>query len=200
MGHNPRIHLLRLPVSRIIVLGANQGQKASQTTNMPSFSDSAVIFLLALLLFGPKKLPELARYIGKLMGEFRRASSEFRMQMEDEFRVMEQTEQQKKIAAMEAAAPVSSLKITEPEHPHILAPLADEESVDALAPDLVVPEVVTNPLPIASNGDLHLMPPATGLPIRRTNGISSLTPLLDAIPHTPDPVITSAEPEAPHHG
>ena len=48
---------------------------------MPSFGDTALIALLALLLFGPKKLPELARQLGKLMGEFRRASNEFRMQM-----------------------------------------------------------------------------------------------------------------------
>ncbi len=74
---------------------------------MPSLGDSAVIFILALLLFGPKKLPELARQLGKLMGEFRRASNEFRMQMEDELRMAEQADQQKKIAAMEAAAPVT---------------------------------------------------------------------------------------------
>ena len=76
---------------------------------MPSFQDSAVIFFIALLLFGPKKLPELARQLGKLMGEFRRASNEFRMQMEDELRVADQEEQRKKIAAMEAAAPVAPL-------------------------------------------------------------------------------------------
>ena len=70
---------------------------------MPSFQDSAVIFFLALLLFGPKKLPELARQLGKLMAEFRRASNEFRMQMEDELRIADQEEQRKKIAAMEAA-------------------------------------------------------------------------------------------------
>ena len=72
---------------------------------MPSFQDSAVIFFLALLLFGPKKLPELARQLGKLMGEFRRASNEFRMQMEDELRTSEQEERQKQIAAIAAAAP-----------------------------------------------------------------------------------------------
>lgn len=70
-----------------------------------SFQDSAVIFFIALLLFGPKKLPELARQIGKLMGEFRRASNDFRMQMEDELRISEQAERQKQIAAIEAAAP-----------------------------------------------------------------------------------------------
>ena len=37
---------------------------------MPSLGDSAFLFFLALLLFGPKKLPELARQLGKLMGEF----------------------------------------------------------------------------------------------------------------------------------
>ncbi len=72
-----------------------------------SFQDSAVIFFIALLLFGPKKLPELARQIGKLMGEFRRASNDFRMQMEDELRISEQAERQKQIAAIEAAAPAS---------------------------------------------------------------------------------------------
>jgi len=74
---------------------------------MPSFQDSIVIFFIALLIFGPKKLPELARQLGKLMAEFRRASNEFRMQMEDELRLSEQEEQQKKIAAMEAAAPAT---------------------------------------------------------------------------------------------
>ncbi|MDR3735866.1 MAG: twin-arginine translocase TatA/TatE family subunit, partial [Acidobacteriaceae bacterium] len=49
---------------------------------MPGFGDYFFIFVLALILFGPKKLPELARQFGKLMGEFRRASNEFKMQME----------------------------------------------------------------------------------------------------------------------
>ena len=66
---------------------------------MPSFPDSAVIILLALLLFGPKKLPVLARQFGKLMADFRRASNEFRTQMEDELRISEQAERQKQIAA-----------------------------------------------------------------------------------------------------
>src|ERR1700751_4399454 len=74
---------------------------------MPRIGDSAFIFILALILFGPKKLPELARQLGKLMGEFRRASNEFRMQMDEELRIAEQEEQQKKIAPMEAAAPAA---------------------------------------------------------------------------------------------
>src|ERR1700761_4074194 len=72
---------------------------------MPSFSDSIFLFVLALLLFGPKKLPVLARELGKWIGEFRRASNEFKMQMEDELRQVEQAERMKKIEEMEAAAP-----------------------------------------------------------------------------------------------
>src|ERR1700734_2545514 len=74
---------------------------------MPSFPDSIFLFVLALLLFGPKRRPVLARELGKWVGEFRRASNEFKMQMEDELRLSEQAERNKQIAAMEAAAPVA---------------------------------------------------------------------------------------------
>ena len=42
------------------------------------WQETVFIFLLALLIFGPKKLPELGRNIGKALTEFRRASSELR--------------------------------------------------------------------------------------------------------------------------
>ncbi|HEY7402948.1 MAG TPA: twin-arginine translocase TatA/TatE family subunit [Candidatus Angelobacter sp.] len=47
------------------------------------------IMLLALILFGPKKLPELARTWGKFMAEFKKASNEFQGQITDEIRKME---------------------------------------------------------------------------------------------------------------
>jgi Tat protein translocase TatB subunit len=47
------------------------------------------IMLLALILFGPKKLPELARTWGKFMAEFKKASNEFQGQIHDEIRKME---------------------------------------------------------------------------------------------------------------
>jgi TatA/E family protein of Tat protein translocase len=49
-----------------------------------------VIFILALLLFGPKKLPELGRTIGKAMTEFRRAQSELKSTFDREMRNLEQ--------------------------------------------------------------------------------------------------------------
>jgi TatA/E family protein of Tat protein translocase len=42
------------------------------------------IVLMALILFGPKKLPELARQLGKAMAEFKKASNEFKNQLETE--------------------------------------------------------------------------------------------------------------------
>lgn len=124
---------------------------------MPSFSDSIFIFVLALMLFGPKKLPQLARQLGKLMAEFRRASSEFRMQMEDELRVEDQKEHQKKIDAM--PGPTSSeVPTTDPPHPH-MPQLENSEST--VSGETVAAEV----MPIAESGELRMMPPATGLPV-----------------------------------
>jgi TatA/E family protein of Tat protein translocase len=48
-----------------------------------------VIFLLALVLFGPKKLPELGRTIGKALTEFRRASTELKSSFEREMQTLE---------------------------------------------------------------------------------------------------------------
>ncbi len=44
-----------------------------------------LIFVVALLVFGPKNLPQLGRSIGRAMAEFRRASEEFKETIEDEF-------------------------------------------------------------------------------------------------------------------
>ena len=48
-----------------------------------------VIFVIALLVFGPKKLPEIGRQIGKVLNEFKRASNEFRSQIESEISNLE---------------------------------------------------------------------------------------------------------------
>jgi TatA/E family protein of Tat protein translocase len=64
-----------------------------------SLPDTIFIFGLALVVFGPKKLPEIGRQLGKLVLEFRRASNEFKMQIEEELRAAEVADRQKQIAA-----------------------------------------------------------------------------------------------------
>jgi TatA/E family protein of Tat protein translocase len=53
------------------------------------FSETVFIFVLALLVFGPKKLPELGKTIGKAMSEFRRASSELKATFDREMTQIE---------------------------------------------------------------------------------------------------------------
>jgi sec-independent protein translocase protein TatB len=64
-----------------------------------SLPDTIFIFGLALVIFGPKKLPEIGRQLGKLVLEFRRASNEFKMQIEEELRAADVADRQKQIAA-----------------------------------------------------------------------------------------------------
>src|SRR5579864_1494751 len=47
------------------------------------------IFVLALIIFGPKKMPEIGRQIGRALAEFKRASNEFKAQIETEIQQME---------------------------------------------------------------------------------------------------------------
>jgi TatA/E family protein of Tat protein translocase len=51
-----------------------------------------IIFVIALIIFGPRKLPELGRSLGRSLGEFRRASNELRHSLEEEVRLEEQRE------------------------------------------------------------------------------------------------------------
>jgi TatA/E family protein of Tat protein translocase len=49
-----------------------------------------IILTIALIIFGPRKLPELGRSLGKSLGEFKRASNELRNTLDEEIRIEEQ--------------------------------------------------------------------------------------------------------------
>ena len=51
-----------------------------------------VIFVLALIVFGPRKLPELGKSLGKGLAEFKRASNELKQTWEDEVRLEKERE------------------------------------------------------------------------------------------------------------
>ena len=98
-----------------------------------------ILFVVVLVLFGPHKLPELARGLGKLMAEFRKASTDFKMAFEEEMRNVERQARElewkksQDAAAATAAAtePQSTATTTgaETEPPRILP-----ESIEPMEP------------------------------------------------------------------
>jgi sec-independent protein translocase protein TatB len=72
-------------------------------------ADSLILMVMALVVFGPRRLPQIGRQIGKLMYEFRKASNDFKFQMEEELRTAEEADRRKKeeerLRALALAAP-----------------------------------------------------------------------------------------------
>ena len=76
-----------------------------------------IILVIALIIFGPRKLPELGRSLGKSIGEFKKASHELRSTLEEEIRFEEQRDQRAATRAEQdsaVAAAVSPPSATQP--------------------------------------------------------------------------------------
>jgi sec-independent protein translocase protein TatA len=73
-----------------------------------------IIFVIALIIFGPRKLPELGRSLGKSLAEFKKASNELRNTLEEEIRIEEQKDAAAKVATP-ATPPAATVVHTEPE-------------------------------------------------------------------------------------
>jgi sec-independent protein translocase protein TatA len=84
-----------------------------------------IIFTIALIIFGPRKLPELGRSLGRSLAEFKRASNELRATLDDEIRADEQRD-------LEAHRQTPTVPVTPAQ-----APVASTPAVDA--PDSTVP-------------------------------------------------------------
>jgi len=71
-----------------------------------------IIFVIALIIFGPRKLPELGRSHGKSIAEFKRASNELKSTLEEEIRLEEQ--KQNLDASKAAAQQTTAAHVEEP--------------------------------------------------------------------------------------
>ena len=91
-----------------------------------------VIFLVALVLFGPKKLPELGKTIGKALTEFRRHSSDLKATFEREMHNLERESESIKEAAQQTATEIYDHAAYQLEHaesePALLGSAAGGES------------------------------------------------------------------------
>ena len=139
-----------------------------------SFSETIFLFFLALIIFGPKKLPEIARQIGKYMNEFKRASNEFKAQIEQEIAHLEVEQKQT-----------------------ILPPSAPPEGVTSrtLTPAAAASEPIPSEVPatLAASNDEPLFAQANGAPGNGTDSTDSV-PATEAAAHPEDaPSPTSQE-------
>jgi sec-independent protein translocase protein TatA len=76
-----------------------------------------IIFVIALIIFGPRKLPELGKSLGKSLAEFKKASNELRNTLEEEIRIEEQ-----RTEAVKQTPPPSPVT---PTTPHVEEPAVD---------------------------------------------------------------------------
>jgi sec-independent protein translocase protein TatA len=83
------------------------------------FPELLIILVVALIVFGPRKLPELGRSLGKSLSEFKRASNELRSTLEDEIRIDEQ----------KAKAPASPVKLESGASPDLIESPAAPETI-----------------------------------------------------------------------
>jgi TatA/E family protein of Tat protein translocase len=100
---------------------------------MLSLPHLVVLFVLALMVFGPQKLPELARMLGKATAEFRKMTSDFRYALEDEVRELDR---QTRIREEESAAAARVAQVPVP---------APSPAPEGAVPRETATEVVTAP-------------------------------------------------------
>jgi TatA/E family protein of Tat protein translocase len=124
-----------------------------------------LIFIVALIVFGPEKIPELARNLGKIMAEFRRVTGDLRSTVEGHLRDLEREADSRRIAAP-AASPAAAVMPT--------------------AASAAVPGVDSQPVP-ASPGTVPSNPPnAAAIANPGGNNPSPAEP--DVAPAPPDPM------------
>jgi len=137
---------------------------------MLSIPHMIVIFLVVLVVFGPQKLPELARSLGKLMAEFRKASTDFKSAFEEEMRDLERQSRVAELRKKNAEAQAAEARVQELTTSGTLTPPTATQALPEIAPDyptgegpVVKPVAEAIPRLDAANGESGAATPATAL-------------------------------------
>ena len=133
--------------------------------------DSLLLMVMALVVFGPRRLPEIARKLGKVMYEVRKASNDFKFQMEEELRKAGDDDQrQKEEERLRALTPpAQAAGIVDPVSP-VPAAMPGTAVVDGQFPvpspypgEEAYPELIAAPPAAPAEEALpQLQPPSTG--------------------------------------
>jgi sec-independent protein translocase protein TatB len=150
--------------------------------------DTLILMVIALVVFGPRKLPQMGRQIGKLMYEFRKASNDFKFQMEEELRHSEEADRRKQEEERQRALALAAPAATE------VVSQVSEDSSGALAAvpsatsemESQYPEQTQDPAPAESKNETSaeetypcIQPPSTGEQVpaaRPTNSLAAKNP------------------------
>lgn len=87
-----------------------------------------IILVIALIVLGPQKLPEIAKSLGKGLAEFKRASEDFKQNLDDEVA----QEKEKELVAKQAAA-AETVGAEERQEGHVVKEVATEKKADPVA-------------------------------------------------------------------
>lgn len=72
------------------------------------FTELLLIFGIALIVFGPRRLPEVGKSIGKALGEFKRATNDMKLTLEEEVRLEEEKKEIEAALSDKPVPPVAS--------------------------------------------------------------------------------------------
>jgi sec-independent protein translocase protein TatB len=170
--------------------------------------DTLLLMVLALVVFGPRRLPMIGRQLGKLMYEFRKASNDFKFQMEEELRTAEEADRRKKAEeerqrALAAAPPPAQLEATASQTPATAAETQPEAEPQQAAATQESGAPVLTESPYSEGTDpnigtqatnraeappsIETLPPETAPPASHSTDPESHSAPAAAIPHIQPP-------------
>lgn len=168
---------------RQLSLRVNGESESGMTAEIQAASigipDTFFILMLALVVFGPRRLPEIGRQVGKLMYEFRKASNDFKFQMEEELRKTEEAERRKKL---------------DEENKKLYPALGAPAVVDAASDSDAKPAETTE---TAESTALTIQPPSTGTAVFRGKTMAQLNEEAEALAEQTRAAIAAKTSEAP---